>query len=549
MALLTAVPALAQWPQFALDPQHRGNVAVKGQPLLRVLADVTYDPFVDFEQASTGGDLDVHYQTPLVDGDDVFMEFKSGTFTGAVLWQSQNWSIHRLHWENGKLVDKWTAPSDWKPVPAESSESWEPVFHALLANGYLYMPGFGGTLLQIDRSSGAQVRRINPFSSIDFATFVAGALSSDANGNIYYTAVQLDANDPWGNDVHGAWLVRVAPDGTTKLATLSSIVTGAPRATDRCSGQFDLTQQPLPPSPNAIVPTTPCGSQRPAMNAAPAVGADGTIYIVTRAHFNNYWGWLVAVNPDLTPKWAASMRNRFRDGCNVLLPPNGTSGGCRAGTATGVDPEDNQLGSGRVFDSSSSSPVVAPDGTILYGAASAYNDDQGHLMQFGADGTFLRSYTFGWDITPAIWQHDRTYSIVLKENHYGGVVHPTPAFFITQLDPQFNVEWQVKNTNTNACGRAPNGSITCIGGQTNGFEWCVNAPAIDSAGTVYVNSEDGNLYQIAQGGTVQATMFLQLALGAGYTPLAIGPDGRIYAQNAGHLFAVGSVPRSRVVHH
>jgi hypothetical protein len=34
-------------------------------------------------------------------------------------------------------------------------------------------------------------------------------------------------------------------------------------------------------------------------------------------------------------------------------------------------------------------------------------------------------------------------------------------------------------------------------------------------------------------------LFLQLALGAAYTPLSIGSDGKIYAQNAGHLFVLG----------
>src|SRR5260370_15674124 len=124
LLLFAALPLSAQgWPQFGFDAQHRGNVSVKAQPILHVLADVTYDPFVDLEQSSTGGDLNVHYQTPLVDGDDVFMEFKSGTFTGAVLWQSQNWSIHRLHWENGQLVYKSTAPRDSKPVTAASGHS------------------------------------------------------------------------------------------------------------------------------------------------------------------------------------------------------------------------------------------------------------------------------------------------------------------------------------------------------------------------------------------------------------------------------------------
>jgi outer membrane protein assembly factor BamB len=74
----------------------------------------------------------------------------------------------------------------------------------------------------------------------------------------------------------------------------------------------------------------------------------------------------------------------------------------------------------------------------------------------------------------------------------------------------------------------------------DGFEWCINAAAVDKNGVVYSNSEDGNLYAIAQGGVEKQRIFLQLALGAAYTPLSIGPDGKIYTQNAGHLFVIGN---------
>jgi len=150
----------------------------------------------------------------------------------------------------------------------------------------------------------------------------------------------------------------------------------------------------LAPKPTAIPPTVTCGLQRAAINIAPAIGPDGTIYSVTRAHFISRYGYLVAINPDLTPKWAASLRGNetcreitsrwvYGGRCGVsasaggLLPPNGAPGGCRVGARFGVDPATNRLGGGRVIDDSSSTPVVAPDGSIIYGAFTRYNYDQG----------------------------------------------------------------------------------------------------------------------------------------------------------------------------
>ena len=56
---------------------------------------------------------------------------------------------------------------------------------------------------------------------------------------------------------------------------------------------------------------------------------------------------------------------------------------------------------------------------------------------------------------------------------------------------------------------------------------------------IYANSEDGNIYAINPDGGPRAKMFLNLALGAAYTPLAIGGDGKIYTENDGHLFVIG----------
>jgi len=51
-----------------------------GQSPNRQLAKLTYDPFVAEEQAENFGELLTHYQAPLTNGQDVFMEFTSGTY-------------------------------------------------------------------------------------------------------------------------------------------------------------------------------------------------------------------------------------------------------------------------------------------------------------------------------------------------------------------------------------------------------------------------------------------------------------------------------------
>src|SRR5258708_3671481 len=148
------------WPQWGQNQQHQGFVSTVGQNATSVLADTIYDPFTAAEERDTGGDLLVHYQVPLVEGNDVFMEFKTGRFIecdppgsgnppageadcGQSAWNTQSWNQKRMHWEAGQLVEKWSFQSDWKAVRVELAQ-WEPVYHAVLAHGFVYDPGFAG---------------------------------------------------------------------------------------------------------------------------------------------------------------------------------------------------------------------------------------------------------------------------------------------------------------------------------------------------------------------------------------------------------------------
>ena len=564
LLLVAATNLSAQpWSQWGGTADHHSSTPAIGRYLGRIEAEIVLDPNAEAMEAQAAGNLLAHYPVPIVDGDDVFVVKKSGPFTSAQTRETQTWNVVAMRRANGVLADQWTYPTDWKPVPFGSA-SWEPVYHPAITADALFAPGAGGTIDKIRRSDGTRIARYNPFGAIVDATiFVTGPPAIDAAGNVYYNAMQFTASTPWANDPPNSWLVRVAADGTITKATFTSLTPNAPRANDQCRTTFAADITPWPPSRDAVAPSARCGAQRPGMNVAPAIAPDGTVYTISRAHLNDRWGYLVAANANLTPKWAASLRNRFHDGCGVSLPSNGTLGGCRDGSNSGVDPADNESGSGRVNDNATSSPVVAPDGNILYGSYTRYNYSQGHLMMFGPTGNFINSYGWGWDLTPAIYPHDGTYSIVLKENHYStgsycnDVWCPndrtlnTPWdpewYFITQLNAALEPEWKFQSRNTQSCVRRPDGSVLCFDTNPHGFEWCVNAVAVDSRGTVYATSEDGNLYAIGQGGFEAGRIFLRLALGAAYTPTSIGSDGRIYTQNDGNLFIIDETPRRRVV--
>lgn len=549
------------WPQWGQNSQHTGFLAVTGQAPQAKLSDHLFDPFVAKEIAESGALL-MHYQVPLVNGSNVFMEAKTGTYVscnppgsgkpfpcGPDAWNKEIWNEVGLRWQKGKLNPVWKFRTDWVPPPNSGSsparitlQGWEPLFQPLLSGSYVYVPGAGGTLYKLNQSNGKVVSHIEPFGGVDSSKFVAGGLTADNAGNIYYNVMQVDLAWPWESDVVNAWLVAVAPDDSTRTVTYSSLLPGAPQ---ECLATFAGQPYPWPPHQGAMPGNLRCGSQRSALNLAPAVSTDGsTVYTVSRGHFWPRSAYLVAVNASsLTLQWSISLQDLLDDGCNILLPPNGQPGGCSIYGVTGVDPTQNGLGGGIINDQASASPVVAPDGSILLGTNGAYNYGRGHLLQFSPQGQFLASYDFGWDSTPSIYPQGNTYSVVLKDNHYDNGSYcndptwcpkaPRGPYYVTQLDSSLNVQWQFQDP-------------TVGKGHPNGYEWCVNDAVVDANGTVYATDEDGYLYVIPQPGSGNPQqIFLEKSLDAGYTPVSMGSDGIIYAENGGHLVAVGkSSPKS-----
>ena len=549
---------VAAWAQWGQNAQHTGSALAVGQTLQHKYAVIQYDPFVPQEMAESGGALLTHYQVALINGSSVFMEFKSGTYTpcdppgsgkpfpcGPDDWQSEVWNEGAWQWQGNRLVPLWKFATDWKPVPNSGTQpsnrslhGWEPTFQPALSGSFSYVPGAGGTVYKLNQGDGSLVKQINPFGGSDPSKFVVGGLSVDPAGNVYYNVMQLNVDWPWDNDVENSWLVKIASDDSSQLVTYRSLLPGAPTT---CTGVFLQSQLPWPPSQNAKPGNVPCGSPRAALNVAPAISQDGSvIYTVSRGHFWGRDSYLVAVNSsDLSLLWSVPMQQLLNDGCNILLPPNGKPGGCSVYGATGIDPTQNLPGSAIVSDQASASPVVTPDGSILFGANTAYNYGRGHMLKFSPSGSFVASYDFGWDTTPAVYQHNGTYSVLLKDNHYDvGSYCNNPKYcpkakpgpyFITQLDSDLRIEWQFKDRTRDAH-------------HPNGYEWCVNAPVVDLRGVVFANSEDGNLYGIRQGGTAAQRTFMSQVLDAGYTPLSVDGSGMIYTENAGYLLVIGEIP-------
>jgi hypothetical protein len=548
------------WEQWGGNPGHTGTACKEVDHFDRISAHMTFDPFLDRELADATiqagvPDLFTHFQTPLLVDNDVYMEFKAGTYTscdsvpvgapcGILAWNSQVWTERAFHWSNDRLVADWTFASDWKPEPGLFA-IWEPVFHAIVVGEFVYVPGASGSLHKLDRHTGQEVATIRlPGVGDDPNTFIAGGIAADANGNLYYNALALSAVNPRQNPPRGAWLIKVRPDDTVAMVEFSTIAVGAPAATDACVAQFSFTEVPWPPTPDAVPPSRPCGPQRPPLNVTPAVGDDGTIVTISTAHNNPRYTFVVAVNADLTPKWATSLRDQLHDGCGVTTPSDATDDStdpivrffhCRVGANLGVDPATNQAPAGQASDQGSSSPVILPDGGVLYGAVTRYNQQRGHLFKFDANGAPAGIYDFGWDLTPAVYRHDGTYSIVIKDNFYFD-----EQFYISQLDSHLHREWSFKATNQDSCHRDPSGQVVCVndGEHPTGFEWCVNAPAVDPDGNVYANSEDGWVYKIAQGGQLADRTFLLQTLGAAYTPISIDRYGRLFSLNGGDLFVI-----------
>lgn len=222
VSLSMATVASAQgWMQWGANARHESAVGASGQRLDRIQAEVVIDPFVIEEKTFAGGSLLTHYPVPLIDGDDLFVILKGGSFVDFQHRSTQTWSVQAMRRNGLGLTTRWTYASDWKPLPTPGGAlgpTWEPVYHPALTADSVWAPGAGGTIDRVSRIDGSRIQRFNPFgTTVDTSIYMAGPPSIDDAGNIYYNAIQLDTSAPWTSDVRAAWLVKVQPNSPVAI--------------------------------------------------------------------------------------------------------------------------------------------------------------------------------------------------------------------------------------------------------------------------------------------------------------------------------------------
>jgi hypothetical protein len=493
------------WSNHAGNPQHTALSTVPMQSMLAIRWQTPID---------TSGFSEGHYGSPLSTAANTIIipvAIPGSPFN----IPSVRYKIEGRSGTDGSL--KWTAFSDYL-VPPNTGEL-EDYAAALTPANRLYFAGAGGTLYYIDHpdASGASVTGhvafyglgnylVNP-SAYNSTVFITTPLTPDAQGNIYFGFKVTGANP--SNLVSG--VARVAPDGTATWVSATGLI-----------GDPDPNNTYQPPDQNA-----------------PTLSNDGkTVYINIRQTQSNFNGFLVALDSTTLALKA-----------KVQLS----------------DPRFGGFRNARVFDATSGTTMVGPDGDVFDGVfANPYNGSRGWLLHFSPDlQTEYAPGAFGWDTTASVvpasmvpsYHGSSQYLVFTKYNNYvSAEVGPSGGDGVNEigvLDPHDtqpdtrndgDPSLQIMKEVLTIAGPTPDPSFTNSGFPNAVREWCIDTAAVDPfTKSILVNSEDGKVYRWDMTtNTLSQVVTLTSGIGEAYTPTFIGADGTAYAINDGFLFAIGS---------
>jgi hypothetical protein len=472
------------WPGHAKNSQHTSVSSVASQALSKIHWHAPVD------LASAGGEIFIHYGSPLIT--------PAGTVIVPVKTGVNNFRAEARNQTSGAVV--WLLKTDYTAPSAQFLPSFSPV----LANGKLYMPAAGGTVLVRDTPDEAtgKLRRLVFY----------GAANFDGNRKLYSDNVEINTPitaDSAGNLYFGFIVLGTTPIGLQSgLARISVTGQGSYVAATTAANDPQITKVD--------------------MSCAPALSHDEKIVYVGVNNFDFGFGYLLALDSQ-TLETIRAVR---------LIDPN-----------SGADAE--------ITDESSAAPTVGPDGDVYFGVLEnpfPGHNDRGWLLHFSAGLTKEKiPGGFGWDDTASIvpasivpsYHGASKYLVMTKYNNYAGIGTGDGINKVAILDPNATEPdpifptTLVMNEVLTVKGVTPDPSFPTFPGAVR--EWCINTAAVDPARkSVLVNSEDGKLYRWdLTTNTLSEVIRLSSGIGEAYTPTVIGTDGTAFAINKAVLFAVG----------
>lgn len=585
----TELAAACDYAQVYGNASHAG-IACPEVVNMEVVKVITQDPDANAENDFSGF-LQIHESAPLTSGDYVLVPSKSG-YVNSLDRSPERYHVQAFRWSpsvtapGATLEEAWKLDTDWQPVDGVIASfgyvtnGYVQQFQPAIANGSVYMPGRNGKIIRASLATGAVQAVINPFEGTPFdgdsRLLVNNAISFDALGNVYYTAVAWPLGTPnISAQPRGTWLVQVSPANTARLVEWDSIASpavGVPGATDLCEFPFGTAGTPLATGPSSRAPRFGCGRQRPAINAPIAVDPrNGNL--VAWSYANNAQGAAFLVEIDaltLTPIRAADTRDILLHGCGKRLRITGAA--CNTITAGGTvnlgfDPAFNGPVRFRGIDLMASAPTVAPNGDWSIGsydggfAFGGNFDSRGAGIVFRNGAFHAKNETFFWEVTPSVWEHDGTFSYLQDRQQYSLIdltvaqfsegqapeaIHQIPTDFsavaIDFLDAHIpfgptgdrygvNGDGHLYKFTAASKGPVEVVALTNADGSVRSMETLAGYFARDRAGRIYA-SYAGNVYVIASGAapTVQARRELSPAARA---KLEIGRKAkRVAADNS-----------------
>jgi hypothetical protein len=484
------------WSGYGHEPQHDAIASVASQPLNRIL----WHTPVDLNPQYSGGDLHIHYGSPLITrSNTIIVPVKTGATNG--------FEVKALVGATG--ATNWVWPTDYI-LPPLPPYAWIPSFSPTLTpKNRLYFPGGGGTVYYCDTPDS-----MNASPVIGQIAFY-GLTNYLANTNVYLSKIYIST--PITSDRYGNIFFGFQVTGSTPL----NLQSGIARIDFNGTGAWIAASNTVT---NATI-------SQVAMNCAPALSNDHKmLYLAVNNGYSGY-GYLVALDSrNLAPLTSVRLKDVKHPTDDADVDEDGTS-----------------------------SPTVGPDGDVYYGVLETpwySNNDRGWLLHF--NGTLTQTKipgAFGWDDTASIvpasmvpsYHGNSSYLLMTKFNNYADPgLNGDGVNKIAILDPQDSAAdpisgATVMNEVLTIAGPTPDPDLRNASHPNAVREWCINSAAVDPfTKSVLANNEDGRLYRWdLTSNTLSETNVLTAGVGEAYTPTIVGVNGFVYAINNAILFAIG----------